>query len=756
MFEYKTRTETAGGCLFYQQDILLFDYAYSGDFDLHCNLDYNTPGFGIVIAEYADDISQSENVYIVKLGARNEYSVIKTEYFNQKNIRDGFINPGKDINVPSKNLNLSFKFTEGYLLNVYAEDILILSYSLEHDIDKYKLGFYSSAGNVLKSCVIYSETPTNWTHNIWSGNGGRINWIDNGFEIEECEYPCEVESQNIFLKAGRYYLDYKTTNPAIEVYAFHTSKKVRLDYENYRGAMRYLGQNDPILVTTSHKDADGNEFLVSETKTFEEIYNPMYDDISENSWIEETRWLSDIDILQKDSEGHIFFELKEDSAINLRFRGKSGRVTEIAIKKNKDDTFVATGFDDVITKEASYLECDLSCLKKLEIEFIVKGISQSIEEESRHYIVKSGDLIYRFEDLALELDTPYNLIFDSESRVFEVNRYKSYTLDKVEDILTLLYNVDGFITKLIVTDKSGEETDILLQKTFKAFLPKEIQSPIICLSENNEPLDLSSSFREVCRKSVKVDIFNKYNEMKLRNNIVMGSEIRVSGIIGSEINTKAESLEEAAAAFYLLDDNSYTIDYINNVVKLPSVIKNKYDYLAVEYESCDTFRYEFTNYERQLVDLSDKNNIYLNHKLSDSINTMMIYGIPESSAFRADLLYRIADKAAINSIDYCASVYDELPGSCYKVLSNGRLILEPGIREKYKWLVLEYLKDDSYTVNERKESYEVDISMSEGSPRLVFDGDELNVTRAYSPINYLTDNAIEGNFIVLRKDRRQV
>ena len=101
MFEYKTRTETEGGCRFYQQDILLFDYVYSGDFDLHCCVDYNTPGFGIVIAEYADDISQSENVYIIKLGSRNEYSVIKTEYFNQKNVRDGFINPGKDINVPS-------------------------------------------------------------------------------------------------------------------------------------------------------------------------------------------------------------------------------------------------------------------------------------------------------------------------------------------------------------------------------------------------------------------------------------------------------------------------------------------------------------------------------------------------------------------------------------------------------------------------------------------------------------------------------
>ena len=65
------------------------------------------------------------------------------------------------------------------------------------------------------------------------------------------------------------------------------------------------------------------------------------------------------------------------------------------------------------------------------------------------------------------------------------------------------------------------------------------------------------------------------------------------------------------------------------------------------------------------------------------------------------------------------------------------------------------MKDKSYTVNERIDSYEIDISMSEGSPKLIYDGDELSVTRTYSPINYLKDNAVEDNFIVLRKDRRQ-
>ena len=55
MFEYKTRTETIDGCRFYEQDILMFDNSYTGDFEVHCCLDYNTPGFGLVIAEDTPD-----------------------------------------------------------------------------------------------------------------------------------------------------------------------------------------------------------------------------------------------------------------------------------------------------------------------------------------------------------------------------------------------------------------------------------------------------------------------------------------------------------------------------------------------------------------------------------------------------------------------------------------------------------------------------------------------------------------------------
>ena len=747
MFEYKTRTETEEGCRFYQQDILLFDYTYAGDLDIHCVVDYNTPGFGIVIAEYSDDISQSENVYIVKLGARNEYGVIKSELFTQKTLREGFIQSGKDINVPSKNLNLSFKFTENYLINIYSDNVLLASYPMEHDISKYKVGFYSSAGNIIKTALIYSTTPTNWTHNIWNGNGGRINWIDNGFEIEECEYPCDVECQNMHLAAGKYYIDFETTNPDIEFYAFLTSKKVKLEYENYRGAMRYMSENTPILVTTTHKDADGKEYLVTENKMFSEIYNPEFDDISNNRWIEDFRWIEDINIVQKDREGYYYIELAEDSDIDLRFRGTHGKITNISVKLNKDDKYVETGFEEKGERASSCIVCDLAVIKKLEIDFTITTVI-----EDAHFLAQNGELLYKMEDLALELGIPYTITVNADKRVFEINHDKKYQLNKDEDILKLFYNVDGIITRMMVTNTDGVETDVLHQKTFKTLLSKEINSPILCIDKNNAPLDLSACFREVCSESSCVEIFNKYNPIKLSKSLIFNKNIKVVGANTSSINTHASSIDEAAEKYTVLAKNEYEVDYENNTVKIPFKTKDQYKYIIIEYDHCDTYRYEFTNYERQLADLAIKGNIYLENKICDVVNAITIYGVPKDAIFREELFYRVPNKASLNSIDYCVNVYDELAGNEYEVLPTGRLVLESDIRSKYKYLIIEYLKDRSYCVNDRDSEYEIDIAGTEEGIRLCYDANEYDVTNSYSGISFNIDDAIENNFIILRKD----
>ena len=710
-------------------------------------MDYNTPGFGIVIAEYSDDISQSENVYIVKLGARNEYGVIKSELFTQKTLREGFIQSGKDINVPSKNLNLSFKFTENYLINIYSDNVLLVSYPMEHDISKYKVGFYSSAGNVIKTALIYSTTPTNWTHNIWNGNGGRINWIDNGFEIEECEYPCDVECQNMHLAAGKYYIDFETTNPDIEFYAFLTSKKVKLGYENYRGAMRYMSEDTPILVTTTHKDADGKEYLVTENKMFSEIYNPEFDDISNNRWMKESRWIEDINIAQKDSEDNYYIELAEDSDIDFRFRSTHGKVTNIAVKLNKDDKYVETGFEEEGERASSYILCDLAIVKKLDIDFTITTVI-----EDTHFLAENGEIVYKMEDLALEPGIPYTITINADERIFEINHNKKYQLSKDEDILKLFYNVDGIITRMIVTNADGVETDVLHQKTFKTLLSKEINSPILCIDNNNMPLDLSACFREVCSESSCVEIFNKYNPIKLSKPLIFNKNIKVAGANTSSINTHASSIDEAAEKYTVLAKNEYEIDYENNTVKIPFKTKDQYKYIIIEYDHCDTYRYEFTNYERQLADLAIKGNIYLENKICDVVNAITIYGVPKDAIFREELFYRVPNKASLNSIDYCVNVYDELAGNEYEVLPTGRLVLESDIRSKYKYLIIEYLKDRSYCVNERDSEYEIDIAGTEEGIRLCYDADEYDVTNSYSGISFNIDDAIENNFIILRKD----
>ena len=184
MFEYKVRSEPYGGAKFYSQDVLLFDYAYEGDIDIHCNIDYVSPGFGVIIAEYANDITESENIYIAEITSRNEYRIIKKEHQVQKTIKTGSFLAGKDIVIPSFGLDLSFKFTEDNRIDVYSSSVLLFTFWMDHQIKQYKTGFYSNKGNVLKNCIIYSKTPSEWVHNIWNGRGGRINWIKNGFEIE--------------------------------------------------------------------------------------------------------------------------------------------------------------------------------------------------------------------------------------------------------------------------------------------------------------------------------------------------------------------------------------------------------------------------------------------------------------------------------------------------------------------------------------------------------------------------------------------
>ena len=750
MFEFKTRTERHNGCRFYSQDFLIFDYAYEGDTDIHCTIDYNSPGFGVIIAEYANDITESENIYIAEITARNEYRVIKKEHLMQKTIKTGFFLAGMDIDIPSENLDLSFKFTEGYKIEVYSGNIMLFSFSMDHSIKQYKTGFYSNKGNVLKNSVIFSETPSEWISNIWNGRGGRINWLKNGFEIEECAYPCDVECQKIELNAERYYFSFLCDNPDMEVFVFESSKKIELEYEKkYRGAMRYFSKNTPILITTRKENEDGSHYYVTESKMFDEIYDTRLDDVSLNRWIEQSRFIEQVNILKTDNKGNRYFELSNDASINLLFRGRWGKITEIAIKENPKDSFVATD-DSTIFRKGGSIVVDLSQIAKAELDVVFEAFS-----DKGSFLLQSENQAIAPCDGGVKTGESYNIVLDSQDSKLIVGDTGIDLVD-VKDIIAILVNMDAVITKFIITDYEGNTKNVLLQKTYKAMLPKTIASPIMCLDSERQPLELSSDYREVAEYAVTTDIFNRYNELKLSKTPVLNKSIRVAGVReGIAVYPGKSLIEESTALFEIISPDQCSVDYKNMVVKVPQKIKNQYKYILVEYEHCDDYYYEFTNYHRQLVELETSTNIYLDSEVCNVPDALVIYGIPKDALFLKKLLQRVSDRKAVNTIDYCTSIYEEIPALNYSITTANRLILDTDIRDKYSFLIIEYLKEGSYCINERDDSLEVDIASSDSGTVVAYDGNEYDVTEHFRALNINIDDAVKDNFIVLHKDRKE-
>ena len=1131
MFEYKTRTETIptriikynngetadslGGCHFYQRDILLFDYKYSGDIEIHCLVDYVQPGFGFVLAEDTEDISKTDNMFIVKLEDDSKYKIFKKDHLLQGVVRDNYIDR-LTINTGSI-LNLIIKFTNDSRIEFYIGEDRIIKYDLDVDIKDYKIGFYSNKGNTINYAVIYSRTPSNWAHNIFNGQGGRINWFSNGFEIEENEIPCEAESQNIFLKKGKYYLAYNTDNKDIECYLYPTAKK--LDYVNnyshrlnkngtpiHRGPFRFMSpeatyvvsernrsgkwivgdlknqasilceeldklikealeleekqkkaqnkqaewesyitwmENDlvinkrppdeetkkrfaiedeksrletlsmalteavqnynnkqneitakrlEILTMLGYRESDLGLFneirnkLVEEHSLFgsydervkafsvERIFDPENDDSEKanyDNWIIDNRWNKENTILDysefngiripriiltKDSTdieklksevlkafdkiyenisssleigdsvpttaekkfknkeekispkykltqeetkeydkwvkeiiglyiskleseltgkyNGIAFEIDEDMDISLKFRGTQGKVTNIAIKEYLGDDFVATDYNQT-ESEASYIQVDLSMIKRLEMTATITDLPSEEKEEKNYAVAENGEILYRLINFGLELGAEYDYIINGQDRTITVN---NVTLPLSEnDVLYLLKNVNALVTRLIAENYDGDTLDILLQKTFRISMAKTITSPIIVTEfykdeetgaeVSGNSLDLSSGYREVC-DYIKVDIFdNSSTELELSNRRIVGTSVKVVGtndnidhddislesIVGSyttlkdneysideannkikindsvaanyknvlveyiaynyqvdifsiynpinlsktlifnsrkniriagvgnySINPAGKTLKEITGGNFDLITDECTIDYLNGVVKLylpsdiPSeennsidrrkekfeILQSKYKYIIVEYPHCDNYKYEFTNYERQLIDLKYKGSNYLSFDVCDVINAMTFYGIPYNTLFRKDMLYRVRDKGSMNSIDYCAEQYEEITENVPRITNTKLIKIDESLYKKYEYIIIEYLKDDSYSINERDENYEIDIATSKNVVAW-FDGDkETFTTKAYSEIGYLEyskdnntseDLVSTNHFVVLNK-----
>lgn len=143
--------------------------------------------------------------------------------------------------------------------------------------------------------------------------------------------------------------------------------------------------------------------------------------------------------------------------------------------------------------------------------------------------------------------------------------------------------------------------------------------------------------------------------------------------------------------------------------------------------------YIFTNTEREYFMPNCK--LKMESPILDKLNTITVYGIKKDSYFNLDEILHI-EKEGLDSIDYCADSYDILFEENLHSFNKatGEIRLEDV--SDYKYIIVDYIKDNSYCVNYRyiSNSFEVDISVSE-SEKICMHYDNI--------INYISDNMVQ-------------
>ena len=656
------------GILFYEQDILCSSYIFSGDQKIELNIDYVMPGFGIAMIDNSDKIASNKNAFLFKLGV-NDFKVFEQNLGQQlqKSASTCIFEPGV------KNAHLTFNL-QGKKVSVIYNTVnsknetvqrTLGEYRLNNVFDSYKIGFYSNAGNVIKNVTFWGAVPQNWKTSTINTIGGRISFSHNAFTIENCDHEAELEQKNILLQPGKYWLKY--------------------DKEPVNGTFDispYVFFSDP----TKH-----NEDELEDDKK---------------------------NILQ---EGNVL-QINKPANVTLKFKGHNGRVKNLSLS----DTFYAEFVETegaAHYQEGSAVKIRLEQLTKVDWTATVRSVPEwdNLTKKCPYGILALTKKWYSIADMGIELKHEYKYSFDVSKKLLIVKNENGQEVfngtiplsDEDQNTLVIMNNVTMVITNLILTFSDGSTTNVILQRTFKHYVPGSVESPIIVTkNKDSASLDLSASYREVVLPKKKIKFFSKEAPLFIKEDIpVNAKSIKVYGIpAGNKINLQGKTIQDCVNSYILIPNENYS--FSNGFCTLSQYTKNSYEYIAIEYNSIEEYTYEFTNYEREIFSC-DSSRITLSKLISQNNNDIIVYGIPKNTTVHSKNLYRVPDAKLINSIDYYADDYEQLDASNYSVDYNeGQIKFNSAAITKYNHLVVDYLKHDSYTINYRNKTqqYEVDVS----------------------------------------------
>ena len=431
MLQPNSRINLDNGIKFYEQDILFDNYIYTGDFDIALTLNYANPGFGV-------GLTNSEGK---TLSDKEEVLLFK---LGQKSVDVIHMNKDAQKVLATYNSAYAKTYTEdltytlqkrGAEFTLYVGEQKVCLFKAPSEFETYNLIYYSNKDNQIKNINIASSIPYGWVTNMQNTNGGYIWFYRDAFEFKHCNGEAEIEQPDIYLSYGKYYLKYETEGDCdIVPYIF-------------------LSQD---------------ERLLDERKN---ILNPI-----DNSFI-----------------------LDNSQKISLKFEGTSGKIKKIRITTQKENDYIRTSPDkgEKIEIGGSSIKLDLSLIKTASWTGKVNHAPGLDHNNPIDYSILSFDAYsYGLFDLDIAQEVDYKYRYEDKKITISTMQDKIVKEYKIKNnVLTIFKNINAVIKDFVVIDIYGNDTNIIVENTIKKFAPGTIYSPIIVLDENDQPLDLSSSYR---------------------------------------------------------------------------------------------------------------------------------------------------------------------------------------------------------------------------------------------------------------------
>lgn len=134
----------------------------------------------------------------------------------------------------------------------------------------------------------------------------------------------------------------------------------------------------------------------------------------------------------------------------------------------------------------------------------------------------------------------------------------------------------------------------------------------------------------------------------------------------------------------------------------------------------DGSRYRFTNWEREIFVPAEE--IKLEKLPIDAAGSVRVYGVFKEAKPDINDLYRIEN--GIDTIDCYTPLYEIVTEDRYEVdYVTGRITFQKDLLDRYKEIVVDYLKNNSYCINydSSLNAYEIDVSSEHQSVYIIYD-----------------------------------